>query len=189
MPFTVQPLTPQRADDFFTFFDHVAFADRPEWGCDCYCRFFHAASREEWDAATGETNRAAARAMILRGAMRGLLAYDGDKPVGWCHYDRLQNLPGARVFYGALASADDGRALIACFTVAQGYRRQGIADMLLDAALKDLKALKVKTVEAYPVVGSGSDEHNYHGPLPLYEKHGFTLVRQTKENALVEKAF
>lgn len=188
MPYTVKALTPQRVEDFFTFFDRVAFSDHPEWGCDCYCCFFHAADREAWNAATGETNKNTARAMILRGAMRGMLAYDGDKPVGWCHYDRLINLPGARVFYGDLASAKNDRALIACFTIAQGYRRQGIADMLLNAALDDLKALGVKTVEAYPVIGSGSDEHNYHGPLPLYEKHGFTVVRKTKDNALVEKA-
>jgi ribosomal protein S18 acetylase RimI-like enzyme len=188
MPFTVQPLTPRRADDFITFFERVAFADHPEWGCDCYCCFFHAASREEWDAATSATNRAAAREMILAGRMRGLLAYDGDKPVGWCHYDVLKNLPGARVFYGELASADESRALIACFTIAQGYRRQGIADMLLRAALADLKALGVHTVEAYPVIASGSDEHNYHGPLSLYEKHGFAIVRKTEKNVLVEKA-
>ncbi len=187
MPFTLQALTPQRVDDFFTFFEQVAFADHPEWGCDCYCCFFHATDLKTWDAVTGEINKAAAREMILNGDMRGLLAYDGDKPVGWCHYDRLQNLPGARLFYGELASADDNRALIACFTIAQGYRRQGIADMLLSAALKDLKALGVKTVEAYPALENGSDEHNYHGPLPLYEKHGFTVVRKTKNNALMEK--
>ncbi|MBE0601796.1 MAG: GNAT family N-acetyltransferase [Firmicutes bacterium] len=188
MPYTIHPLTPQRVEDFFTFFEKVAFADHPEWGCDCYCCFFHAADREIWDAATGERNRAVARDMILSGRMRGLLAYDGDKPVGWCHYDKLENLPGARLFYGDLASGNDHRALIACFTIAQGYRKQGIADRLLGAALEDLKALGVATVEAYPVVESGSDEHNYHGPQTLYEKHGFTFVRKSKSNALMEKS-
>lgn len=188
MPYTIQPLTPQRADDFFTFFEHIAFADHPEWGCDCFCCFFHATSRKEWDACTRESNIAQARELIMSGKMRGLLAFDGDKPVGWCHYDRLKNLPGARLFYGSLTSKDDERALIACFTIAQGYRKQGIANMLLCGALADLKALGVNTVEAYPMIGNDSDEHNYHGPLAMYEKHGFTVVRKTKDHALMEKA-
>ncbi|HPJ02945.1 MAG TPA: GNAT family N-acetyltransferase [Candidatus Limiplasma sp.] len=188
MPYDIRPLTTQRVDDFFTFFDHVAFADHPEWGCDCYCCYYHAESKAEWDITTGAVNQVTARKMILSGRMRGLLAFDGDLPVGWCHYDLLKNLPGARLFYGDLASADDERALIACFTIAQKYRRRGIADQLLRTALSDLKAMGVKTVEAYPAVATGSDEHNYHGPLALYEKHGFVLIRKTGNNILVEKA-
>lgn len=188
MPFEIRPLTPRRADDFFTFFELIAFAEHPEWGCDCFCRYFHATSREAWDACTYETNKAAARKMIVNGRMRGLLAYDGDKPVGWCHYDVLKNLPGARVFYGDLASSDDERAAVVCFTIAQGYRNRGIAAALLDHALKDLAALGCKQVEAYPVLQNDSQEHNYHGPLSMYLKAGFTVVRQTETLALVEKA-
>lgn len=187
MPYTMKPLTPALVDDFFRFFDTIAFAEHPEWGCECYCCFYHATDLAVWDTVTGEINKAAARDMILNDQMHGLLAYDGDTPVGWCHYDRLANLPGARLFYAELASKDDTRALIACFTIAQGHRRRGIADMLLGGALADLQAMGIKTAEAYPAVENSSDEHNYHGPLSLYEKHGFTAVRQIEHNMLVEK--
>ncbi|MBN1776698.1 MAG: GNAT family N-acetyltransferase [Clostridiales bacterium] len=187
MQYAIRSLSPQRVEDFFTFFEHVAFAEHPEWGCDCFCCFFHAASREAWDACTRESNMAMARELIISGRMRGLLAYDGEKPVGWCHFDVLKNLPGARLFYGGLASADDGKALIACFTIAQGYRRRGIASALLQHVLDDLKAQGVRQVEAYPVIGNESQEHNYHGPLSMYLKQGFTVVRKLKDHALVEK--
>jgi len=188
MAYDIRPLTPQRKDDFFLFFEHVAFAEHPEWGCDCFCCFFHAESRDTWEACTRETNIASAREMIETGRMRGLLAYDGDKPVGWCHYDVLKNLPGARVFYGNLASGDDETASVVCFTIAQGYRNRGIADALLKRALEDLKAAGVKLVEAYPVIQNDSQEHNYHGPLSMYLNHGFSIVRQMDTHALVEKA-
>ncbi len=188
MPIAIHALTPRRAGDFFLFFERIAFSEHPEWGCDCFCCYFHATSREQWDACTVETNKAAAREMILQGRMRGLLAYDGDKPVGWCHFDVLKNLPGARVFYGNLASVDDDRAAIVCFTIAQGYRGRGIAASLLTHALNDLRSLGVGHVEAYPILDSDSQEHNYHGPLTMYLKAGFTVVKQTETLALVEKA-
>lgn len=186
MPYTIRALTPQLRDDFFTFFEHVAFAEHPEWGCDCFCCFFHAATLEAWDAATGATNKETAAALIESGGMRGLLAYDGNKPVGWCHYDTLQNLPGAKLFYGELASDEPEKAAVVCFTIAQGYRGRGIAAQLLKGALSDLRKAGVKQVEAYPAIGNDSQEHNYHGPLSMFLKQGFSVVKETKDHALVE---
>ncbi len=183
----IRQLTPERVEDFFDFFEHIAFAEHPEWGCDCFCCFFHATSREAWEKCTRETNQATAREMILKGQMRGVLAYVDGRPAGWCHYDKLQNLPGARIFYSGLASEDGDSGAIVCFTIAQGYRNQGIAATLLESALADLKAQGVTRVEAYPVINDDSQEHNYLGPLKLYKRFGFQAVRETEHNALVEK--
>ncbi len=187
MDIRIEALTPARVDDFFTFFVQVAFRDHPEWGCGCYCCFYHATGMDDWDTRTPADNRAWAREMILAGGMRGLLAYDGDTPVGWCHYDLIANLPGTRAFTEGLASDDPQSAAVVCFTVAQGWRSRGVATKLLSAALADLEACGVTRVEAYPVLSDESPEHNYPGPLALYEKLGFTQVRQTKGRALVEK--
>jgi len=183
----IKPLTPMRVKDFFDFFEHIAFADHPEWGCDCFCCFFHAQSREAWESCSREINKAAAHEMILKGQMRGLFAYVDGKPVGWCHYDKLNNLPGTRVFYSDLTAADENCGAIVCFTIAQGYRNQGIATKLLENALMDLKEQGIKRVEAYPVRNDDSQEHNYLGPLNLYKNLGFQIVRHTEHHTLVEK--
>lgn len=187
MQIEIKQLIPERAEDFFEFFEHIAFAEHPEWGCDCFCCFFHAQSREAWDLCTRESNKAAARELIRNGRMHGLFAYADNKPVGWCHYDRLQNLPGVRVFYGDLASEDDNCGAIVCFTIAQGYRNQGIATRLLESALEDLKAQGIARVEAYPIVNDENQEHNYLGPLNLYKNLCFHIVREAENHALVEK--
>lgn len=187
MQLQILPLVPERVEDFFTFFDHVAFRDHPEWGCGCYCCFFHATNAAAWEKRTPDDNRADARTMILQGRMHGLLAYDQGTPVGWLHYDVRENLPGAKLFYPELATDDPQSAAIVCFTIAQGWRGQGVATRLLEAALADLAARGVKRVEAYPVLGDDSQEHNYLGPLTLYQKLGFTVVRETADHALVEK--
>lgn len=187
MQLNIMPLAPERVEDFFTFFDHVAFSDHPEWGCGCYCCFFHATDAAVWDKRTPEENSADAREMILTGKLRGLLAYNGDTPVGWLHYDLLTHLPGTKVFYGALATDAPDSAAIVCFTIAQHWRGQGVATRLMEAALADLRAQGAKRVEAYPVTEDDSAEHNYHGPLSLYRKFGFAVVKEADHHALVEK--
>lgn len=173
MDLHIAPLTAQSVEDFFTFFDRVAFRDHPEWGCGCYCRFFHAADAQSWEKRTPAENAAEARAAILQGTMRGLLAYDGGTPIGWCHFDLLANLPGLSVFYPGAAAGGGTCAAIVCFTVAQGYRRQGVAAALLAAALAQLKAEGVTRVEAYPAPDASDEEHHYHGPAALYAAQGF----------------
>lgn len=188
MEIIVSPLTPERAEDFITFFDHVAFQDHPEWGCGCYCCFFHYSDHALWDARSPEQNRAQARQLIGENRLRGLLAYDGKTPVGWCHYDLQKNLPGVRAFYPQLSEDDPDGGEIVCFTIAQGWRGRGVATRLLTAALADLAACGVKTVNAYPVLEDASEEHNYTGPLRLYQKAGFTLeARQPGRARLLKR--
>ncbi len=182
----IASLTPATVEDFFTFFDRVAFRDHPEWGCGCYCRFFHATDADVWEKRAPAENAAEAREAILAGTMRGLLAYDGATPVGWCHFDLLTNLPGLGVFYPGMAAGGGKCAAIVCFTVAQGYRRQGVAACLLKAALALLKAEGVTRVEAYPAPDAHDEEHHYHGPAALYAAQGF--VPEPSQGALSRMA-
>jgi len=175
-------------EDYFRFFDEIAFADHPEWGCECYCCFFHAASEKEWEESTAAQRKALARDLIFAGRLQGLLAYAEDKPVAWCHYEQKNRLPGLKAFYPEWVGDDETTAAIVCFTVAQGFRKQGIAGKLLDTACQDLAAQGYSFVEAYPFTSSDSDEHNYHGPLSMYVSHGFAIYKECKESTVVRKA-
>ncbi len=189
MAVKIMKLSPERVEDYFQFFDKVAFADHPEWGCDCYCCFYHAANANDWEAQTGSQNRAIAREMIMAGQLQGQMAYVDGLPVAWCHYDRKSKLPGLAVFYPELVGDDASVAAIVCFTVAQGYRGQGLAKSLLAAACADLAAQGCAVVEAYPRTADSSVEQHYHGPLSLYLGQGFTVARQLNEQAVVVKTF
>lgn len=193
MDLTIRKLTPAQVEDFFDFFDRIAFADHPEWGCECYCCFYHAASAREWQDRTAAENQALARKMILAGSMQGLLAYANGRPVGWCHYDSKDSLPGLPVFSPAVMDpepAGNSAAIgaIVCFTIAQGYRNQGIAGLLLDAACADLAAQGYGSAEAYPRRNCDSVEENYHGPLGMFLSRGFAIIREGGRQAVVRKA-
>lgn len=181
MKLEIRELTPELLEDYFTFFEQTAYTQHDEWGKGCYCCFFHAESRAEWEQRTGEDNRAVAAQMIGAGKMSGLLAYIGGKPVGWCHFDDRQKLPGLKTFYPEVLDDEKGTGSIVCFTVAQGYRRMGVAGALLEKACEILKARGFCTVEAYPRGECADDQENYHGPSALYIKHGFSLSREAGE--------
>ena len=190
MNIKIRKLEPALIDDYFRFFDQIAFADHPEWGCECYCCFFHATDADEWKARTVAANRAVAQAMVMTGRLQGMLAYADDIPVAWCHYDLKENLPGLKVFYPDLVEDNPEKARIAsivCFTVAQGYRGLGLAGRLLGAACDDLAGQGCSIIEAYPRTADSTVEEHYHGPLSLYLNQGFNIYRQLPEQAVVRK--
>jgi GNAT superfamily N-acetyltransferase len=189
MDLIIQKLTAERIDDYLRFFDKIAFADHPEWGCECFCCFFHAGSKAEWHERTAAENRELAAKMILAGELRGLLAYVDGVPAGWIHYDCKAALPGLKVFYPEVFSPEDSdkTGAIVCFTIAQGQRGQGIASRLLAAACQDLGDLGFDVAEAYPGRSAKSAEEHYHGPLNMYLAQGFQIIRESGEQWVVQK--
>src|SRR6185369_1658781 len=129
--FAITPLTRAARDEYLAFFDRDAFADNPRWAS-CYCMFNQAPHHlQSWDTRTGSQNRASAAEFIDRGQLRGYLAYQDGKVVGWCNanrYDRYTTLDDrSKAVAGAIG-------VLACFIVAPAYRGQGIAARLLQAA-------------------------------------------------------
>lgn len=184
----VHPLTPDRAGDFLRFFDGDAFADNPVWAS-CYCYFYKfAGTGEAWQARGAAENRADQEASIRAGTTRGLLAYVDAKPVAWCHASPLALL---RPLDNANSAGPDRErtGAIVCFVVAPGYRRQGIAGRLLDAASDMLRAQGCDAVQAYPVREGvqTNDARAYHGPLSMYLAAGFEQVRDDGDYVLVRK--
>ncbi len=76
---------------------------------------------------------------------------------------------------------------IACFVVAERYRRQGIAGQLLAAACEGFRRAGIAVVEAYPRPDIDSAAENHLGPLSLYLAAGFEVVGKEDSSVLVRK--
>ncbi|HYG60814.1 MAG TPA: hypothetical protein VD902_22280 [Symbiobacteriaceae bacterium] len=75
-PYQFHPLTPDRWSDFEALFG-------PRGACGgCWCTYFQQ-SRKEAGANKGEANRAFMQARVAAGKVPGLIAYQGETPVGW----------------------------------------------------------------------------------------------------------
>ncbi len=175
---SIVPLTPDRLDDFLTFFDGPAFADNPGWA-DCYCWFPYSdeagVTDEGGDAflrRSARQNRESISEAILAGRAGGYLAYAQDRVVGFINaaprsrYPQLAELPGDSDTIGATP----------CFTVDPGWRRQGIARRLLSAAIEGLRQDGMRRMEAGPYTAPQDDAHRYHGTIELYESAGYQRV-------------
>lgn len=165
----IRPVTADQHDALMRFFDLVAYADNPAWA-KCYCMFPLVRAYEE---RTKEQNRASRSALVRSGAANGLVAYRLGRVVGWCH-------PAPTTELANVPDASPERGAIVCFVVAPDQRRQGIATALLGHALGYLKERGCTEVDAAPLTesseGAASPNANYHGPLPMYLRAGFTVV-------------
>ena len=184
---TLRELTPDLLPDWLAFFDHDAFADNPDWAS-CYCHFFHADSAvKPFDDLSGPENRAAACALIAAARMKGYLAYADGKPVGWCQAAPRWLIPNLQLDESLAVDDLDRVGAVVCFTIAEPYRRRGIAGALLEAACDGFRAQGLAVAEAYPRTNATDDAHNYHGPLALYLQAGFTVFRECEGFVIVRK--
>ena len=166
----VKELTSSLRDDFLQFFDHVAFADNPDWS-DCYCSLYHFPNKGKAES------RQAASNLIGEGKMHGFLAYDNGKPVGWCNAADRNSYPALHWLMGPGPEKWEKVGSIVCFVIASSHRNQGIASSLLGAACNKFTQEGLEYAEAYPVKVPQTAAYDFPGPLSMYLKDGFTQHR------------
>jgi len=169
----IRPMTAESGPDAIRFFDIDAFPDNPAWGA-CYCMFFARGGRANanWGEEPWQENRADQLDRIGDAKTTGMLAYAGEKVVGWCN-------AGARDGYPGLATGDDdGIASVVCFAIAPPYRGHGVATRLLDAVVEGYHDRGFIRLEAHPVREADNERHAFHGTLDLYLKAGFETVSE-----------
>lgn len=134
---------------------------------------------KDFEANKGEKNRKAMFELVASCRIPGILAYDGDIPIGWCSVaprEEFPRLAGSRI----LKPVDDQPVWsIVCLFVAKGYRRDGVSLQLIKAAVGFVKKQGGKIVEGYAIVPKKDtmpDVFAFHGFFSTYLKTGFTEV-------------
>lgn len=150
----------------------------------CWCMAWRVARGGKlWAQTKGDPARRRFRQLVGAGTAHGILALDGDTPVGWCtfgpraHFPRLERVR-------AYARPDASEVWsIPCFFVARGYRGRGLAHRLLAAAVAACARRGARIVEGYPVTATQDGKHlpaafSWTGPLPVFLAAGFEVVQQ-----------
>jgi GNAT superfamily N-acetyltransferase len=142
----------------------------------CWCMYWRIGS-EYHDRDRGR-NRSALRAIVRRGPPPGLLAFDGDRAVGWCQVTARDDLPWlfrARFF----EPVDDLPVwCVSCFYIRRGFRHQGVMRSLVAEALKVAKRGGAHALEAYPVDTARPDSTSnvFTGTASTFRRAGFRTV-------------
>jgi GNAT superfamily N-acetyltransferase len=136
----------------------------------------------EYSRADQETRHAALRAQLAATPAPGLLAYLDGEPAGWVGFGPRERI-GRLVRSRTIPKLDDLPVwAIYCFTVRVGYRRQGIAQALLEGVIEYAREQGAPALEAYPVDTGGKRIHGtaaYVGTAGMFERAGFRRVVET----------
>lgn len=154
----------------------------------CWCVWFMRRPAEV-RAGWGDANKAFLREHL--GAPLGLVAIDGEDPVGWVAVAPRATYPRLAGSKITVSDAGPGTWSVTCFFVHRSARGRGLAQRLLDAAVEYAAARGARAVEGHPVDTEGARRGSgdlYHGTLDMFRTSGFTLVeRRGVRRALVRK--
>lgn len=115
--------------------------------------------RRVYDRGRGAGNRRRLRRLVQAGPPPGLLAYDGDEPVGWVAVGPRRDYP--MLERSRLLQPLDDRPVwsVVCLFVDRRYRRRGVTVGLIEAAARLGRRRGARVLEGYPTDPKG-------GPLP-----------------------
>jgi ribosomal protein S18 acetylase RimI-like enzyme len=171
--FTTKPLDESTWPEFARLVER----DGGIWG-GCWCISFHL--DPAGPKGQCQPYRETKERLVREGRAQATLVFDGEEVVGWCQFGpphELRNIKHRKQYEKEHGEVPDWR--ITCFYVGKGYRKRGVANLALSAALKEIARLGGGVVEAYPedVEGRKTSSSFLHGgTLKMFEREGFERV-------------
>ena len=142
----------------------------------CWCMYWRVGSA--YTKRSREKNRADFEMVVRSGPPPGILAFDGDRAVGWCQITPRDAVP--RLNRGRFTAPVDDLPVwsVSCFYIRPHHRKQGIMTALIAAALKFAKERGAPALEAYPRETSArrSGSAIYTGIAASFIRTGFREV-------------
>jgi GNAT superfamily N-acetyltransferase len=147
-----------------------------------------AARRAYWKAkgvTGGEGNRRDAASLIKKGKPFGLLAYDGDEPVGFLSVGPRTAYPRVDQSKGTPRVDEVPVWVVPCFYVKRTHRGRGVTTMLLRAAVEDAAKRGAPAVEGYPRSDDAqrvASESAFFGTEAQFRRAGYKKVRGVRKD-------
>lgn len=149
----------------------------------CWCMYWRM-RRKDYDLQRGSGTKKKMKNLVNNGTVPGIIAYDNNKPVGWCSVAPREDFPvleNSRV----LKRIDEKPVWsIVCFFIQKEFRKKGLSLELLNAAITFVKMNKGKIIEGYPVEpksGKTADVFAWTGLASAFRKAGFKELERRSE--------
>ena len=177
---SVVPVTSQRWPDI-----EVVFGTKgdPAW---CFCQFFLTTGRGYEESA--EQNRRDLCAQLSHEPPPGLLAFDGERAIGWMQIGPRADVPEWNSPRRVSAPLDEGASAnpdvwaISCFFVRSSARGKGLSHRLVTAGVDFARAGGARQLEACPIDQSKDSRSVglFVGSTRVFEKAGFARVAERR---------
>jgi GNAT superfamily N-acetyltransferase len=160
----------------------------------CWCQWYKLPGAEFRAAEPAELRDRLAAQLAEPGPGPGLLAYDGETPVGWCAIEPRPAL--VRLPHSPVASAtpdqdfgDPGVWSVSCFVIPRAFRRRGVATALAAAAVEAAREHGARVIEAYAVDPAARTKppaaELFPGTVSMFTAAGFVEVARPKPHRVV----
>jgi GNAT superfamily N-acetyltransferase len=140
----------------------------------CWCMYWRIGRR--YRDQRPEENRAALRQIVAEGPPPGLLAFDGDVAVAWCQLTPREALPVLDGNWRLRRVDDQPVWSLSCFYIRKGYRRRGVATVLIRGAIESARRRGAVALEAYPLDAELTPSTSHTGYVTTFERLGFHTV-------------
>jgi GNAT superfamily N-acetyltransferase len=187
-------MTELRAAPCVSVDDAVGVIEGPGDPGRCFCQFDRVRHAQFRTMPVEELKDRLATRIAGPGASPGVIAtLDGD-PVGWAsvaprsEFPRIRTSPSMTTPELRVDLDDPGIWAVTCFVVRTGHRRQGVAGVLLAAAVEHARAFGAHTLEGYPLepgLRRLSSADLYRGTLSLFLAADFDVVARPKEDRAI----
>ena len=149
----------------------------------CWCMFWRI-RRKEYNASRGAGLKRKMKKLVQDGTIPGILAYDNDKPIGWCSVAPREEFPVLE--NSKVLKRIDNKPVwsVVCFFIKKEYRKKGLSVDLLNAVKIYVKNNKGKLIEGYPVepkTGKTADVFAWTGLASAFRKAGFKEIIRRSE--------
>jgi GNAT superfamily N-acetyltransferase len=140
----------------------------------CWCMYWRLGA--DYHKRDRALNKRDFRRLVKKGPPPGLLAFEGEKAIGWCQITPRQELH----WLTKSRKPIDAKPIwaISCFYIHRDYRKQKVSEKLIDAAVAFARKAKAPAVEAYPIdTGAPKTTHNlYTGVAKSFARAGFVEI-------------
>ncbi|MCU0364258.1 MAG: GNAT family N-acetyltransferase [Ignavibacteriaceae bacterium] len=175
--FNFYPVTKENWKDFEDLFGEKGAC------AGCWCMYWRM-KRKDYDNLRGTGTKKKMKSLVNKGTVPGILAYDNDKPIGWCSVAPREDFPvleNSRVM-----KRIDNKPVwsVVCFFIKRDYRRKGLSVELLNASKVFVKMNNGKIIEGYPVepkAAKSPDVFVWTGLASAFRQAGFKEIIRRSE--------
>ena len=182
---TFKPVTPELWPDLEVLFEEPGIQDG------CWCMYWRI-RRADCQRQFGEGNKQAFKTIVESGQVPGILAYLRGNPIGWCAIAPRAATPTLDRSHTLKRIDDQPVWSITCFFVSKSYRRQGLMEKLIEAAIAYAQEQGAHIVEAYPLLNEITKllpYERYMGIQSTFKRMGFKEVaRRTDRRPIMRYA-
>jgi GNAT superfamily N-acetyltransferase len=125
----------------------------------------------------------------VRAERAGLLAREGDEPVGWARFTNRSELAWLTSRFSAYGFADEDPLTLSCFFVSRRARGTGVMKALIEFAVASARESGA-SIEAYPIDVSipGATQNRFPGVLAPFLDAGFVETGRLSDDRVVVRS-